>query len=92
MIQEHLDAQEHIRNTSGHLEQHRTGHKLQMWHNGTDIFKSMALLVLPDTHPNMHLSTKNEHCSGTPSVWVPTPKKPKFSQLTLTQCNTPRLP
>ena len=92
MIQEHLDEQEHIWNTSGHLEQHRTGHHHQTWHNWTDSFKSMALQVLPDTHPNRHLSTKNEHCSGTPSMGAPTPKKPKFSQLTLTQCNTSRLP
>ena len=74
MIQEHLDAQEHIWNTSGHLEQYWTGQHLQMWHNQLHNIKSMALLVLPDTPPNTHLETKNEHPSGILSVWAPTPK------------------
>ena len=43
MIQQHLDAQEHIWKTSGHLEQYRTGHHLQMWHNQHRHITSMAL-------------------------------------------------
>ena len=41
----------------------------------------MALSALPDTHPIAHLDTKIQEPSGIPSLWAPTPKKPKFPQL-----------
>ena len=75
MIQEHLDAQEHILNTSGHLEQYWTGQHLQMWHNQLLISRSLALQVLPDTLVKMDLSTKMQWPSGIPPMWAPTPKK-----------------
>ena len=61
------------RNTSG-TSQDWTAHYLQWWHNWTNSFKSMALQVLLDTLYGTHSGTKNHHCSGTPSVWAPTPK------------------
>ena len=74
MIQEHLDEQEHIWNTSGHLEHHRTGQHLQTWHIQLHIPRSMALLVLPDTLTMMHMSTNFQQPSGIPTMWAPTPK------------------
>ena len=51
MIQEHLDEQEHIWNTSGTAQLDKTGHHLQTWHIPSKSFQSMALPVLPD-HPS----------------------------------------
>ena len=59
-------------NTSG-TTLDKTGHHLQTWHILLDIMKSMALQVLPDTPHGMHLGTKKQHCSGTLSMWAPTP-------------------
>ena len=72
-MQEHLDAQEHIWNTSG-TALDKTGHHLQMWHNSQDDFQTMALLESPDTPPMTHMSTKFQQPSGTPCMWAPTPK------------------
>ena len=80
MIQLQLDAQEHIWKHLGHLEQYRTGHYLQMWHNHHRHIIPMALQVLPDTHPRVHLPTKYQWHSGILYQWAPTPKKPKFPQ------------
>ena len=73
MIQEHLDAQEHIWKTSGTILD-KTGHHLQMWHHQHRLLQSMALLVLPDTHPTGDLYTKFQQHGGIPSQWAPTPK------------------
>ena len=74
MIQEHLDEQEHIWNTSGHLEHHRTGQHLQTWHNQLHIIRSIAPLVLPDTLVKYYSSIKFQQSSGIPPMWAPIPK------------------
>ena len=67
MIQEHLDAQEHIW-TSGTILDRTTSS------NVAQSARSMALQALPDTLHKMHSSTKLEQPSGIPPMWAPIPK------------------
>ena len=83
MIQEHLDEQEHIWNTSGTAQVDKTGHHLQTWHIPSKSFQSMALPVLPDTLPEIHSSTKNHHSNTALCMWALTHKMPKYPQLIL---------
>ena len=90
MIQKHLDEQEHIWNTSEHLEQQRTGQYHQTWHIPLDIIKTMALQVLSDTHPDMHFSTNISTAVGL-LLCGHQPQKAKYPQLQITHCNPSRL-
>ena len=73
MLTQHNNILMH-RNTSGHLEQHRTGHHLQMWQNQHMHMTSKTRQVLPDTQLTVDLPTKFEWPGGIPSKWAPIPK------------------
>ena len=75
MIQEHLDKQEPISNTSGHLEQYRTGQNLSnMAHSAVNHPNPWHFGSCQTPPPKMHLSTKFEWPSGILPMWAPTPK------------------
>ena len=76
-IQEHLDEQEHIWQTSGTSHQDSTGHHLPRWHNSKQNFQTMALPHLPDTLPGMHFWSNEHLCSTSLCMWAPTHKMPK---------------